>query len=74
MNLYAAEGGIAACRQRKPNNLASLVEMHPYPRLRRYFSTGKHVTGFSGRFTPLQIQFLCHPEGGSFSGAMLCAA
>ena len=54
------------------------VEMHPYPRLRRYFHLkvkrlttfcaslallqnvfavhpkGKHVTGFSGRFTPLQ--------------------
>jgi hypothetical protein len=38
MSLYAAFGGIAACRQRKSNNLASLVEMHPYPRLRRYFS------------------------------------
>ena len=36
------------------------MEMHPYPRLRRYFSTGKHVTGFSGRFPPLRIQFLCH--------------
>ena len=24
---------------------------------------GKHVTGFSGRFTPLQIQFLCHLKG-----------
>jgi hypothetical protein len=24
--------------QRKPNNLALLEEMHPYPRLRRYFS------------------------------------
>ena len=31
---------------------------------------GKHVTGFSGRFTPLRIQFLCHPRGGSFSAAM----
>ena len=26
---------------------------------------GKHVTGFSGRFAPLRIQFLCHPGGGS---------
>ena len=24
---------------------------------------GKHVTGFSGRFPPLQIQFLCHLKG-----------
>ena len=24
---------------------------------------GKHVTGFSGRFAPLQIQFLCHLKG-----------
>ena len=47
--------------------------MHPYPRLRRYFSTGKHVTGFSGRFTPLQIQFLCHPGGGSLLSAFLSA-
>ena len=31
---------------------------------------GKHVTGFSGRCAPLQIQFLCHPGGGSFSGDM----
>ena len=31
---------------------------------------GKHVTGFSGRFAPLRIQFLCHPGGRSFSGAM----
>ena len=27
------------------------------------FSTGKHVTGFSGRVAPLRIQFLCHPLG-----------
>ena len=25
---------------------------------------GKHVTGFSGRCAPLQIQFLCHPASG----------
>ena len=24
---------------------------------------GKHVTGFSGRFALLQIQFLCHLKG-----------
>ena len=29
------------------------------------FSTGKHVTGFSGRVAPLRIQFLCQPLGGS---------
>ena len=34
---------------------------------------GKHVTGFSGRFTPLQIQFLCHPGGGSLLSASPCA-
>ena len=34
---------------------------------------GKHVTGFSGRFTPLQIQFLCHPGGGSLLSAFLSA-
>ena len=34
---------------------------------------GKHVTGFSGRFTPLQIQFLCHPGGGSLLSAYLSA-
>ena len=28
---------------------------------------GKHVTGFSGRFALLQIQFLCHPL---FEGAL----
>ena len=42
---------IAACRrqrcqrQRKPYNRAcGALEMHPYPRLRRYFSTGKRLT------------------------------
>ena len=32
---------------------------------------GKHVTGFSGRCASLRIQFLCHPEGGTFTGVML---
>ena len=41
----AAFGGIAACRQRKPNNLASLVEMHPF--CLRHLSTGKRLTKFS---------------------------
>ena len=43
------------------HNRASPVEMHPF--CLRHLSTGKHVTGFSGRFTPLQIQFLCHLKG-----------
>ncbi len=30
---------------------------------------GKHVTGFSGRYAPLQIQFLCHPASGGTMGA-----
>ena len=30
---------------------------------------GKHVTGFSGRYASLQIQFLCHPGGGTFPAA-----
>ena len=47
------------------------MEMHPYPRLRRYFPTGKHVTGFSGRYASLRIQFLCHPRGGK---SALCSA
>ena len=34
---------------------------------------GKHVTGFSGRCTPLRIQFLCHPGGGSLLYAQLPA-
>ena len=39
-------GGIAACRQRKPNNLASLMEMHPYSPAGTS-PKGKRVTGFS---------------------------
>ena len=46
---------------------AQRVEMHPYPRLRGTSPKGKHVTGFSGRFAPLRIQFLCHPGGGKFA-------
>ena len=36
--------------------------VHPLP-LRGIPPDGKHVTGFSGRFAPLQIQFLCHLKG-----------
>ena len=49
-------------------------EMHPFWCWRTTSPKGKHVTGFSGRFAPLRIQFLCHPGGGSFSGDMLCSA
>ena len=55
--------------QRKPYNLASLEEMHPF--CLRHLSTGKHVTGFSVAASSLRIQFLCHPGGGGFSGTML---
>ena len=61
----------------KPYNRASPVgkqanrpaggEIHPF--CLWHLSTGKHVTGFSDRFTPLQIQFLCHPGGGGFGDA-----
>lgn len=59
----------AAWRQRKPNNLASLEEMHPF--YLRHLSTGKHVTGFSVAASSLRIQFLCYPGGGGISGTML---
>ena len=58
----------------KPYNRAAPVGNTPLLVLRTTSPKGKHVTGFSGRFAPLQIQFLCHPGGGSFSGAMLCDA
>ena len=58
----------------KPYNRAAPVGNAPLLVLRTTSPKGKHVTGFSGRFAPLQIQFLCHPGGGSFSGAMLCDA
>ena len=46
----------------------------PPIRLRGTSPKGKHVTGFSGRFAPLQIQFLCHPySGGRTPRAVLCA-
>ena len=61
----------AAWRQRKPYNRAcGPSEMHPYSPTGTS-PKGKHVTGFSGRFTPLQIQFLCHPGGGSLLYAHL---
>ena len=35
---------------------------YPFGGWRHYLCPGgKHVTGFSGRCAPLQIQFLCHP-------------
>ena len=44
--------------------IGSLRSPPPIP-LRGTPSTGKHVTGFSGCFASLQIQFLCHPiQGG----------
>ena len=55
--------------QRKPYNLASLEEMHPF--YLRHLSTGKHVTGFSVAASSLRIQFLCYPGGGGISGTML---
>ena len=58
----------------KPYNRAAPVGNAPLLVLRTTSPKGKHVTGFSGRFAPLQIQFLCHPGGGSFRGAMLCDA
>ena len=62
---------ILLCRMENQTTGLRPMEMHPFPRLRRYFSTGKHVTGFSGRFAPLRIQFLCHPGGGSLLYAQL---
>ena len=35
----------------------------PFPASRDFAPGGKHVTGFSGRFALLQIQFLCHLKG-----------
>ena len=54
----------------KPNNRASPDGNAPLLVLRTTSPKGKHVTGFSGRFTPQRIQFLCHPGGGSSSGAI----
>ena len=45
----------------------------PLSVLRTTSPKGKHVTGFSGRFAPLRIQFLCHPGGGSLIYAYPCA-
>ena len=47
----------------KPYNRAAPVVNAPLLVLRTTSPKGKHVTGFSGRFAPLQIQFLCHPGG-----------
>ena len=54
-------------RQRKPNNRAcSALEMHPYPRLRRYFHLKvKRLTTFCASLTLLQNVFAVHPGGGS---------
>ena len=64
-------GGSAAYRQRKPNNLASLVEMHPF--CLRHLSTGKRLTRFSLACGSLRIVFACHPGGGGLLSASLSA-
>ena len=56
-----------ASQNGKPNNRASPDGNAPLLVLRTTSPKGKHVTGFSGRFAPLRIQFLCHPGGGSLS-------
>ena len=46
------------------------AEMHPYPRLRRYFHLKvKRLTTFCASLALLQNVFAVHPGGGSFSGA-----
>ena len=70
---FAAMSFIAACRrqrcqrQRKPYNRAcGALEMHPYPRLRRYFHLKvKRLTTFCASLTLLQNVFAVHPGGGS---------
>ena len=37
--------------------------MEMYPFCLRHLSTGKHVTGFSGRFTPYKSSSFATPEG-----------
>ena len=64
-------GGSAAYRQRKPNNLASLVEMPPF--CLRHLSTGKRLTRFSLACGSLRIVFACHPGGGGLLSASLSA-
>ena len=42
--------------------ISGLRPLSPLWCLRHHLSPkGKHVTGFSGHYVPLQIQFLCHP-------------
>ena len=43
---------ILLCRMENQTTGLRPMEMHPF--CLRHLSTGKHVTGFSGRFTPLQ--------------------
>ena len=60
-----------ASRNRKPNNRAAPDGNAPLLVLRPTSPKGKHVTGFSGHFAPLRIQFLCHPGGGSLLSSQL---
>ena len=62
------EGGKVSIEQTSPAGVHSehiLKERSDAQNVVSRFSTGKHVTGFSGRFAPLRIQFLCHPLQGA---------
>ena len=57
-------GGSAAFGSENRTTSLRSWKCTPFPAYGGTSPKGKHVTGFSGRFTPLQIQFLCHPGGG----------
>ena len=56
-----------AAAERKPYNLAALVEMHPFCRLRRRLSTGKRLTRFSGHFCSPTNHVRLPPRRGRFA-------
>ena len=59
----------SAPRNGKPYNRAcGALEMHPYPRLQRYFHLKvKRLTTFCASLTLLQNVFAVHPGGGKFA-------
>ena len=57
-------GGSAAFGSENRTTSLRSWKCTPFPAYGGTSPKGKHVTGFSGLFTPLQIQFLCHPGGG----------
>ena len=72
ISTYAAFGGSAAKGSENHTTSLRSLEMHPFPRLRRYFHLKvKRLTTFCASLALLQNVFAVHPGGGSLLYAFL---